>query len=79
LESLQGVRFHGVLAGFTDPDLIGANLENGLELKDASGGVVYLRWSKISAKDLQAIAILALKAEAQSYQAAISQLEAAGK
>ena len=79
LESLQGVRFHGVLAGFTDPDLVGANLENGLELKDASGGAVYLRWNKISAKDLQAIASLALKAEAQTYQAAISQLEAAGK
>ncbi len=79
LVSLQGVRYHGVLAGFTEADLVGANLENGLELKEAAGGAVYLRWNKLTAKDLQAVATLVLKAEAQPYQAAISQLETAGK
>ena len=79
IESLQRVRYHGVLAGFTDPDIVGANLENGLELKEAAGGAVYLRWNKLNAKDLAAVATLVLKADAQPFQAAISALETAGK
>jgi len=79
IESLQRVRYHGVLAGFTEPDIVGANLENGLELKEAAGGAVYLRWNKLTAKDLSAVATLVLKNDAQPYQAAISSLETAGK
>lgn len=79
IESLQRVRYHGVLAGFTEPDIVGANLESGLELKEVAGGAVYLRWNKLNAKDLAAVATLVLKADAQPFQAAISALETAGK
>jgi serine/threonine-protein kinase len=79
LQTLQQIRFHGVLSGFTDPDIVGANPDNGLELKEAGGGAVYLRWNKMSAKDLQAVATLVLKAEAKPYIDAIAQLEGAGK
>ena len=79
VSSLQSVRYRGLLAGFTDPDIVGANLENGLELKEASGGAVYLRWNKLTAKDLAAVTTLVLKADAQPFQAAITSLETAGK
>ncbi len=79
VEAVQKVRYHGVLAGFTDPDIVGANLENGLELKEIAGGAVYLRWNKLSAKDLQAVATLILKADAVPFQGAIGVLESAGK
>ena len=79
IDILQRVRYQGILAGFTEPDIVGANLENGLELKEAAGGAVYLRWNKLTAKDLAAVATLVLKADAQPFQAAISMLETAGK
>ena len=71
------VRYKGAVGGFTDPDIVGANLDNGLELKEASGGAVYLAWRKLSAKDLQAVVSLVLKADAAAFQPAITQLEAA--
>ena len=75
IDGLQKVRYRGILGGFTDPDIVGANLENGLELKESGGGAVYLRWSKLTAKEVQAVATLVLKNDAQAYQAAIAQLE----
>ena len=75
----QKVRFHGVLGGFADPDLVSASLDGGLELKEAGGGAVFLRWGKIPAKDLATIATLVLKADAAPFQAAIAQLDTAGK
>jgi hypothetical protein len=75
----QKVRYHGVIGGFTDPDIVGGNLENGLELKEASGGAVYLRWVKLTPKELQSLAVLVLKAEAEPFLPAITALETAGK
>lgn len=75
INAVQKVRYHGVLGGFTEPDIVGANLENGLEMKESGGGAVYLRWSKLTAKEVQAVATLVLKGDAQAYQAAIAQLE----
>ena len=40
---------------------------------------MYLRWSKLAPKDVQAVATLVLKADAQPYQEAITLLESAGK
>jgi serine/threonine protein kinase len=79
LASGPKVRYHGVLGGFADPDLVGASLDGGLELKEAGGGAVFLRWGKISAKDLGLIATQVLKTDAAPYQGAITQLESAGK
>ncbi len=79
LQTLRQIRFHGVLSGFSDPDIVGANADNGLELKEASGGAVYLRWNKMTAKDLQTVATLVLKVDAKPYIEAIAQLEGAGK
>ena len=74
---VQKVRYHGVIGGFSDPDIVGGNLENGLELKEASGGAVYLRWAKLTPKELQSLAVLVLKAEAEPFQPAIALLETA--
>jgi serine/threonine protein kinase len=79
IRAAQKVRYHGVIGGFTDPDIVGGNLENGLELKESSGGAVYLRWSKLTPKELQSLAAVVLKADAEPYQAAIGVLETAGK
>ena len=76
---VRKVRYHGVIGGFTDPDIVGGNLDNGLELKDSSGGAVYLRWAKLTPKELQSLAVLVLKSEAEPYQPAITVLETAGK
>ncbi len=77
LQTLPKIRYHGTLGGFADPDIVGANLDNGLELKEAGGGAVYLAWRKLTPKDLTAVATLILKAEAATYQPAITQLEGA--
>ena len=79
LEVLRQVRYHGVIGGFSDPDIMGGNLANGLELKEASGGAVYLRWAKLTPKELQSLTVLVLKGEAEPYQPAITLLETAGK
>ena len=79
IRTAQNIRYPGVIGGFTAPDLVGGNLVNGLEIKDASGGAVYLRWSRLTPKELQSLAALVLKAEAEPYQSAITLLETAGK
>ena len=77
LVAQQKVRYRGTLGGFTDPDIVGANLDNGLELKEAGGGAVYLAWRKLTPKDLQAVATLILKTDGAAYQPAFTQLEGA--
>lgn len=60
------IRFRGTLGGFQDPDLMRASFEDGLELKEAKGGAVFVKWAKVPPKDLQALATLLLKAEAEA-------------
>ena len=74
LVALHQQRFRGMLAGFKDPDLMSADREQGLELRESNGGAVYLRWGKIPAKDLQAVADLLLKQEADAFKPAIVNL-----
>ena len=73
------IRFRGTLGGFQDPDLMRASYEDGLELKESKGGAVFVKWSRVSPKDLQALASLLLKADAEASQPAIEVLaQAAG-
>jgi hypothetical protein len=73
------IRFRGLLGGFVDPDLMSADRAQGLELKEANGGAIFLRWGTISAKDLQAVCDLLLKQEADNFRAAIAALGAASQ
>ena len=75
LVAMQKARYRGALGGFTDPDIVGANLDNGLEMKESGGGAVYLAWRKLAPKDLQGVATLILKADAPGFQPAFTQLE----
>ncbi len=74
LKVLRQQRYRGLLAGFPDPDLMSADREQGLELKESNGGAVYLRWGKIPAKDLQTVADLLLKQDAAAFKPAIDAL-----
>ncbi len=75
LVTLRQQRFRGSLAGVLNPDLMSADRDQGLELLESNGGAIFLRWGKISAKDLEAVTDLLLpKAEADTFRPAIAAL-----
>ncbi|MBA3710026.1 MAG: protein kinase, partial [Planctomycetes bacterium] len=75
---VRTVRFRGTLISTTDPDMVGASLEQGLDLVIDSGGGLQIKWPSIPVDDLITIATLVLgKDAAESYKPAIVTMSAA--
>ncbi len=77
LRTARSVRYHGVLLGSPDPDLIDADLDHGLIILPSTGGRGELTWHLLSNDELIAISALVLGKDADGYKPAIATLGAA--
>ena len=70
----RGVRYKGVLNGWTDPDMVGAD-SHGLQLEVVGGGTASPRWQEIKPDVLNVICTTILpKEEAEQYRTALQVL-----
>ncbi|MBA3938488.1 MAG: hypothetical protein H0X38_13600, partial [Planctomycetes bacterium] len=70
----RGVRYKGVLNGWTDPDMVGAD-SHGLQLEVVGGGTASPRWQEMQPDVLNVICSTVLpKEEAEQYRAALQML-----
>ena len=75
MKVLRQVRYPGILSGYDQPDLMDANENQGLELKEARGGTVYLDWKRLKVDELTQVCQTVLGAkEAEAFQSAITAL-----
>ncbi len=69
-------RYRGVLKGWTDPDLLSADM-SGIQIEIASGGTAGIKWSELPNEALLTIVKLVLVNEAEAYVPAIETLSSA--
>ena len=69
-------RYRGVLKGWSDPDILSADMI-GLQLEVENGGTVAIKWTEIPNDALSTVVKLVLQKDAQLYQPAIDVLASA--
>jgi hypothetical protein len=77
LRAMRSIRYHGTLKGSEDPDLVDANLDDGLSLVPPSGGNINLKWQSLSPDDVGKVLDLVLGHDGEGYKPAIATLAAA--
>jgi serine/threonine protein kinase len=68
------IRYHGVLVAANDPDLVDANLDEGLKMRVSTGGDLGVKWSSLSPDDLGKVVQLVLGHDGDAYQGALGVL-----